>query len=126
LLLGILIMLSFGWLGYIIGAYIILCGIVSIFVGLMLSRKLHQMRNELHEKFGSNMTIIQEQFARFDTDGDGYIDSSEFSGMCASLGLALTPAERDYALNLLDKDKNGVIDIYEFSAWFNSRSKEYV
>jgi len=127
LFLGALIISTYGAIfGWIIGAYIVICGLVSIFFGLMLSRKLTNMRNELQDRFGNDFERIQQQFSRFDTDHNGYIDATEFTAMCSSMGVELTTAERDYALNMLDKDHDGVIDIYEFAAWFNSRSKQYV
>jgi len=108
------------------GVILIIVGIISLFIGIMLSRKLSKMRLEMQEKIGTDFERIQEQFNRFDTNRTGFIDSQQFCAMCAALGLDLTNTERDYALNLLDKDRDGVIDVYEFSAWFNSRSKEFV
>jgi len=124
--LGSIVLMGYGFVGYILGAIIIVVGIGSIFIGIMLSRKLRALRSDLQTRFGNDFDRIEAQFRRFDTDGDGFVDSTEFGAMCAALGLHLTPTERDYALNLLDRDRNGLIDIYEFSAWFNSRSKEYV
>jgi len=124
--LGSIVLTGYGVLGWIMGAVLIIVGIISIFIGVMLSKRLEDMRKDLQTKFGTDFDRIQDQFRRFDSDGDGFIDSTEFGGMCSALGLHMTPTERDYALNLLDKDRNGVIDIYEFSAWFNSRNKEFV
>jgi len=124
--IGTIVLTAYGWIGYLVGVVVIVVGFISVFIGLMLSKKLRDMRRDLQERFGNDFVRIQEQFSRFDTDRNGFIDANEFGAMCAALGLQLTASERDYVLNLLDKDHDGVIDIYEFSAWYNSRNKEYV
>jgi len=72
---------------------------------------------------GNEFDRIQVQFARYDSDGDGVLDSSEFENMCAALGLHLTKQELVVAINMLDKNHDGVIDMYEFTAWFSSQSR---
>jgi len=124
--LGSIVLTGYGFIGYILGVVIIVVGLASIFIGIMLTRKLRALRSDLQTRFGNDFERIEEQFRRFDSDGDGFVDSVEFGSMCAALGLHLTPTEREYALNLLDHDRKGMIDIYAFSAWFNSRSKEFV
>jgi len=123
--LGTIMITVYGWLGWIIGALLIAVGVISLIIGIMLSMKLRDKRNELQTRFGNDFSRIQEQFNRFDTDGNGLINSVEFAAMCHGLGLNLTDSERDYALDLLDKDRDGAIDVYEFAAWFNSRGREF-
>jgi len=124
--LGILITTVGGWLGILCGIYLTFCGLLSLAIGVTLSRKLNQMRTHLQHNFGTDIERIKLQFENFDSDHDGYINAVEFTSMCSSLGLKLTNEERDYAMHMLDKNNDGVIDIYEFTAWFTSRSKQYV
>eukprot|EP00301_Raphidiophrys_heterophryoidea_P025900 c8801_g1_i1.p1 GENE.c8801_g1_i1~~c8801_g1_i1.p1 ORF type:complete len:185 (-),score=49.94 c8801_g1_i1:277-831(-) len=62
-------------------------------------------------------------FAKFDTDGDGTINSSEFRFLCNSLGYNLTDDEIKQALLVIDKDWSGSIDLNEFVDWWRSSSR---
>jgi hypothetical protein len=126
ILLGVLVATFYGWIGIVCGVYMAVCGVISLFVGFYLSRKLNQTKHQLHEKFGSDLDKIKLHFDRFDADQNGFIDSSEFGAMCASLGIELNPQEREYAVNMLDKNRDGLIDIYEFTAWHSARSRQFV
>jgi len=127
ILLGLLVAFANSFIaGIIFGVYMMLSGLICIFVGIVLSRRIHSMREQLQNSFGTEYARIKAQFDRFDTDNSGTIDASEFSRMCSSLGLHLNDQEREFALNMLDKNRDGVIDLHEFTAWYSSRTKQFV
>jgi len=54
-------------------------------------------------------------FNRFDNDGNGDIDSSEFDALLSSIGVSLSAKERAGVLKALDIDGSGTISFDEFS-----------
>jgi len=126
--LGSFVATSYGWIGYLFGGYIMFCGLSAIFVGLVfLSRRLYKLREELQLAFGNDFERIQNEFNKFDTNNSGYINAQQFAAMSESLGLQLSSEEADLAMKIIDKNCDGVMDIYEFLAWFNSHSShDYV
>lgn len=57
---------------------------------------------------------LKEAFRMFDKDGDGTIDSEEFTSVMQVLGMNPTKEELEILLNSVDTDHNGVIDLDEF------------
>ena len=53
---------------------------------------------------------LQEAFKKFDKDGNGYLDPTEFKNAMTSYGEALTDEEFDYMMQLVDLNKDGKID----------------
>ena len=51
-------------------------------------------------------------------DKSGQISTKEFGKLCFGLGYALTDAELDLAVKLLDKDASGHIELGEFKDWW--------
>ncbi|KAE9237230.1 hypothetical protein PF004_g8637 [Phytophthora fragariae] len=64
---------------------------------------------------------VRAAFACYDEDSSGWIDAAELRHLVADLGGVLT--ERDFrkALQILDRDDNGVIDQEEFTEWWVER-----
>ncbi|ETI42863.1 hypothetical protein F441_12049 [Phytophthora nicotianae CJ01A1] len=66
---------------------------------------------------------VRAAFACYDEDGSGWIDAAELRHLVSDLGGVLT--ERDFrkALQILDRDSNGVIDRDEFTEWWVGQSE---
>jgi len=62
-------------------------------------------------------------FAKFDVDGSGAIDVTEFSNLVLSLGVEFSEEEAEQAIAELDTDRSGVIELEEFVNWWVNRSK---
>lgn len=60
---------------------------------------------------------------RYDTNGDGKIDSSELRSLCGDAGKSLTEEETKAALQAIDENNNGVIEFNEFVAFWVNPSK---
>jgi len=64
---------------------------------------------------GSSTSLARLMFNRFDNDGNGDIDSSEFDALLSSIGVSLSAKERAGVLKALDIDGSGTISFDEFS-----------
>ena len=62
------------------------------------------------------LAVFKEQFARFDTNGDGRIHGVELGPLMEALGLDTSAREVKTFLAGWDKDRNGSIDLDEFTA----------
>lgn len=60
--------------------------------------------------------IVLEAFKRYDLDGNGMIDRQELADVLFSVS-TLTPADVDGLLVDIDLNKDGLIDIKEFTRW---------
>ena len=60
-------------------------------------------------------------FALVDSDHNGLIDRDEFMAMLGKLGLVRTGAVVDRAFRQLDRDGNHLIDLPEFTQWWQAR-----
>jgi len=67
------------------------------------------------------MLDIRESFDRFDRDGNGMIDLSEFRELLEAIGSDLGRAEVEAAFDTIDTDENGMVDYDEFSKWWSNR-----
>lgn len=61
---------------------------------------------------------LEDTFSKFDSNGDGTVDRSEFADVFAQLGTALDENELKDLFNELDSDKDGAIEFEEFSKWY--------
>jgi len=59
-------------------------------------------------------------FKKYDADNSGAIDKSELSKLCSDLGVPLDDNQLEAAIADLDVNKDGVIDLNEFSKWWFS------
>ena len=65
---------------------------------------------------------VRAIFDRYDTDGSGTIEHSEFRHMLKDLGVEMTHAEFQEAVTMLDSDHNGKIDFEEFLLWWKQNA----
>eukprot|EP01039_Chlorochromonas_danica_P011273 gene11273-12573_t len=68
--------------------------------------------------------IARNTFAKFDLDHSGYLNASELSDLLDLLGADLTPEEVAQALQEMDSDGTGSIEVDEFVAWWTNRSSQ--
>jgi len=64
---------------------------------------------------------IRATFQHFDRDGNGTMDTDEFSALLTALGADPGPEELAAGLEALDSNRNGRIDFEEFAAWWGAR-----
>lgn len=70
--------------------------------------------------------IYTKAFKVYDTDGSNSIDAGELGSLLADLGWKVTEQDVKEALEVLDKDGNGDIDLDEFLNWSNYAWEKYV
>lgn len=68
---------------------------------------------------------MKEAFNKFDKDGSGAIDREELALLSKELGHELNEEQLEVALKDLDLNKDGVIDLHEFSRWYFTGMKPY-
>lgn len=61
---------------------------------------------------------IRRLFARFDQDGNGLIDETEFRGILKALGEDSSDEVLSLEFALFDGDSDGLVDFVEFSKWW--------
>lgn len=66
--------------------------------------------------------IARNTFKKLDADGSGNLDCSEFKKLTISLGADFSEDELKEALEEIDEDRSGRIDIEEFIAWWTNRA----
>lgn len=64
---------------------------------------------------------IENAFAKYDTDRSGFIEADELRGLLAELGATLSPKEAKRALQILDVDGSGMIELEEFKQWWETK-----
>ena len=67
--------------------------------------------------------MAKNTFGKFDADGSGAIDCSEFSNLVVSLGVEFSDDECVQAIQELDTDGSGLIEVEEFVNWWVNRTK---
>jgi EF-hand domain pair len=97
------------------GAYMIAVGVISLIVGVHASRKFAALRNSLADE--SFLLLV---FSNYDTDGDGYVNPSEFAVLLSDLGMELDDRYTLKAFNVIDTDNDRRISFEEFSHWWAS------
>ncbi|KAJ4866460.1 putative calcium-binding protein CML27 [Raphanus sativus] len=70
----------------------------------------------------ANPEDLKKVFDQFDSNGDGKISASELGGVFKAMGTSYTEAELTSALEDVDADRDGFIDVDEFSTLCRSSS----
>jgi Ca2+-binding EF-hand superfamily protein len=69
--------------------------------------------------------VVCSAFAKYDKDGSNAIDKDELAALMKSLGKEIDDDQVTKALKDLDINKDGVIDLSEFSRWFFTGMQSY-
>lgn len=62
--------------------------------------------------------MLNRAFGEFDQDTSGYIEKSELGALCAILNTQMSDAELVGAMDRLDTDNSGRIELFEFKNWW--------
>eukprot|EP00164_Ancoracysta_twista_P005725 GFYU01007868.1.p1 GENE.GFYU01007868.1~~GFYU01007868.1.p1 ORF type:complete len:199 (-),score=30.68 GFYU01007868.1:218-814(-) len=65
----------------------------------------------------ASMKRLREDFSKYDTNCDGFVDADELTTIMEALGVAVTPEEIQKAIAKVDQDKNQKISFEEFVTW---------
>eukprot|EP00164_Ancoracysta_twista_P010338 GFYU01015552.1.p1 GENE.GFYU01015552.1~~GFYU01015552.1.p1 ORF type:complete len:271 (+),score=71.12 GFYU01015552.1:50-814(+) len=109
----------------ILGLSMIVAGVMCIACGMYISSTLQSVRDKISGMIDGDIEKLRSVFGKYDVDGNGTIDSVEFSKLCVALGHPMDERATLHALNLLDSDHNGTVEFDEFAAWWQAK-KEYV
>jgi hypothetical protein len=105
---------------YIVGAMIVLVGIVYIVVGKMATQKLKTLRNSLHSD-----AQLKNKFAHLDTTKTG-LTLDQFKVLTDQLGLDLNHREAEIIFLHLDKSADGLLTYPEFEGWWTDLEENYI
>lgn len=97
------------------GGFMILLGIISIFVGVHASRKFAALRNSLADE--SYLLLL---FSYYDSDSDGYLDANQFTNLLSYLGMEVDDRYALKAFNAIDRNGDRRIAFDEFNHWWTS------
>jgi hypothetical protein len=67
--------------------------------------------------------LSKRECKKYDTDGNGQLDLSEFQFYCFQKGHLVTVPELLRIFQQIDRDGSGEIDSDEFTAWFKERER---
>jgi calcium-binding protein CML len=65
---------------------------------------------------------ILRLFRRFDTNGDGLIDESEFGEILKTLGWDSSSEVRALEFAVIDRNSDGLVDFREFADWWRDHN----
>ena len=66
--------------------------------------------------------MVRHAFEEADVSKDGSLSAEELGQLCVGLGSTLEPQELEAALQTLDKDGSGKIEMEEFMQWWKGGS----
>ena len=69
------------------------------------------------------MSEYAATFQLIDADGDGRISAEELVRLMEVLGRPLTPQGAQGAIDRVDADRDGLINLEEFGAWLSSQQR---
>jgi COPI associated protein len=105
---------------YIVGAMVVLVGIVYIVVGRIAARKLKSLRNSLHSD-----AQLKNKFTHADTTKKG-LTLDQFKLLTDQLGLDVNHREAEIIFLHLDKSADGLLTYSEFQGWWTDLEEDYI
>ena len=106
------------WFTYISGGVMIAAGIACVVVARHAVGKLNKLHAAVVQSHANEPEAMRATFAKYDADHSGALELPELAQVATELGTDLTKNELVAVFNLLDVDKDGKIEIEEFSAWW--------
>ena len=98
----------------IVGAYLMVVGIVFIVLGYMTAQKLASVGRRDFSK-----SVLRSKFSAADTNHSGNIDLAQFSALVDDFEFPLSRREKEVAFLYLDTSDHGTLTFEEFQAWFH-------
>ena len=98
---------------YVTGSLLIALGFLSVFMGAHAAFNLERLRLSL-----TDHSYLWNKFVKTDSDDDNLIGIEDFSILLWSLGLELDDAYTFRAFREIDRDRDGLINFYEFKSWW--------
>jgi COPI associated protein len=105
-----------GIVAWIVGAFVLLAGILHVVVGRSASHKLGELRAALSEQ------TLHGKFHEANVSGTGSLSSDEFASLCASLGVPLRRGEVEAAFLHVGQDSTAIAFDRFRSWWITSSS----
>jgi hypothetical protein len=98
---------------YATGGLLIALGLISVFMGAHAAFNLERLRLSL-----TDHSYLWNKFVKSDSDEDNLIGIEDFSILLWSLGLELDDSYTCRAFREIDRDRDGLINFYEFKFWW--------
>ena len=115
MLMGVIIMTTGSWLGFLLGTTIFVAGGYICYNMREAEAALKAMKNRLADE------NVAELFKKYDIDGNNMLNTEEIALLSKDLGMHLTRAELEAATIVLDRSDSGSISFEEFKLWYTSK-----
>eukprot|EP00640_Fibrocapsa_japonica_P002541 CAMPEP_0113938090 /NCGR_PEP_ID=MMETSP1339-20121228/4498_1 /TAXON_ID=94617 /ORGANISM="Fibrocapsa japonica" /LENGTH=256 /DNA_ID=CAMNT_0000941027 /DNA_START=104 /DNA_END=874 /DNA_ORIENTATION=+ /assembly_acc=CAM_ASM_000762 len=111
---GLSLSLTASWIDILASLYMLGLGGYMVYIGVKSHRQLQETKKQLKDE-----NMVSQKFKQFDADGNGTLDTREFTKFCQDLGIKLSLPELEVALRQMDTNGNGTIELSELIAWYN-------
>ena len=88
--------------------------------------RLYLVKEAMRAEVIANNINLGALFSQFDEDGSGEIDGTELKALVETTGVRLKEMELHTLLTEIDEDGGGVIEVGEFTTWFNSDADSHL
>ena len=97
---------------FCIGGFVMLVGVLYIWIGRGTAAKLTQLRQALSEQ------TLRSKFQEADTDGNGTLSLENFKVLTDNLGMKLSRRECEVAFLCMDRSDAGKISFDDLQTWW--------
>ena len=119
---GLLVVSQGGFVGFLIGLYTIIIGVV-IYKSSQDASDALEAAKEQKDSFDD--TEIAAKFKEVDKDGNGCLDVTELAVLSQTLGAGLSLNELESALLVIDTNSDGKIEYADFLEWWKGKHVDY-
>jgi hypothetical protein len=118
-----------GGLGYffafLMGGIEVFAGCLCVYEGVQTSVKMAKAREALGgdgrgEGGKSEEARVRAAFTKYDANKSGTMEAAELVTLCNDLGVQIDDAQAEHALNMMDADREGTVNVDDFLAWWAS------